>query len=150
MAPPDFQKRSDLEARAAELERRLREVRRAIAAAERGRPVALPPDLQAVRSAPRPPDRPEPAPAAVSGSPAVSRPTAPAESVSPSRAEPAAAVGSRPHHIGADRERFAHYFGSSFLGGPPPSVERRVQRNRAIVMLILVAILAYIVYSLAR
>ncbi|MCX7817975.1 MAG: hypothetical protein N2652_01995 [Kiritimatiellae bacterium] len=142
MSPPDFQQRRDLEERAAELERRLREVRRAIAAAERGRPVTLPPDLQTVRprSAPRASDPPPPSP-----SPQHSTVTEAAPPPGASVGRPGRAIAPPP-----DRERFAHYFGSSFLRGPPPSVERRLQRNRAIVMLIVVAILAYIVYSLAR
>lgn len=145
MSPPGFQPRRDLEARAAELERRLREVRRAIAAAERGRPVTPPRDLESARATPRAPERLA-SPAAAGSVPRLAKPTPTAPLP---RAEPAAA-GRRTSPVETDRERFAHYFGSAFLGRPPPSVERRLQRNRAIVMLIVVAILAYIVYSLAR
>ncbi len=142
MAPPDFQERRDLAARAAELERQLREVRRAIAAAERGRQVRLP-ELRGERPA-RPPEP------AVRASGAEPQPAGSGEPRAAERAGPTAPAGSRVRPVSTDRERFAHYFGSSFLRGPPPDVERRVQRNRAIVMLVVVAILAYIVYSLAR
>lgn len=49
-----------------------------------------------------------------------------------------------------DKRRFANYFSGSLLGARPVREERRLQRNRAIVMLIVVAIVAYVVYSLVR
>lgn len=149
MPPPERQTQRDLEARSAELERRLREVRRAIAAAERGRPVELSPELRGGGGVSPVPGGPVPRRLEKMSS-AEPETVAGEEGAAAAPSEPASARGSRGSSLRTDRQRFAHYFGSSFLRTPPPSVERRLQRNRALVMLIVVAILAYIVYSLAR
>ena len=45
-----------------------------------------------------------------------------------------------------DKQRFANYFSSGFLPGRPLKGERHTQRNRAIAMIVVVVVLAYILY----
>lgn len=64
---------------------------------------------------------------------------------------PAPAPGMAPRNPSPrETDRFANYFASGSFGKSRPMVrERRVMRNKAIFMLILVALVAFLVYRLA-
>jgi len=67
---------------------------------------------------------------------------------SPAPADPQAATGNRRAPV-AGNETFAHLFSSTrFLGPPALRHERRVQRNRALLLLAGVVILGYIVIKI--
>jgi len=66
-----------------------------------------------------------------------------------SEARPAQEVDAGPKRALTGNERFASYFSSgSFLGGPPLRQEKNVQRNKAVFMLVVVAIVFFIVFQL--
>ncbi len=149
---------SDLnfEARLAELERQLRDVRRAMKAVARGRTV----DWSSVRTSATvavPPsqvrDRVDESSAAVVREPAVEA-TPPGEDNSELRATVASLPGERTAATARapriEKERFAHYFSGHLFRGPPISEERRVQRNRAIVMVVVVFLVGYVLYVLLK
>lgn len=130
--------RRPYDARLDEIEQRLREVRKAIKEAARGRPVDLP-HLRAAEAgaSPAPDETSAPAPA----TPERPRAAAPPHASTPTdaRARPVPPP---------DRERFAQYFSGSFLGGRPEAEVRRLQRNRALFMLALAVVLGYVLWHL--
>lgn len=159
-----------IDARLQDIDRRLREVRKAMRDASRGKPVAVPQPVAAPRLA-RPsrdvPPPSDPATYAPSGTipeaDATATPrdaplapdvrwTPPPPGTDPLPTPPRpvrSPVGARPPRgSGEDKQRFASYFSGSFIGARPLREERRVQRNRAIVMMIVVAVATFVVYSL--
>lgn len=158
-----------IDAKLQDIDRKLREVRKAMKDASRGRPVVVPHAAAAPRiarpvwEAPRPADPVAPAPSAPhpeADAPGPTRavpvapdtrwtppaPRAEPEPVQPRQTRPADGRPARGPF--EDKQRFASYFSGSFIGARPLREERRVQRNRAIVMMFVVAVAAYIVYSL--
>ncbi len=164
-----------LDAKLQDLDRQLREVKKALKDAARGKAVVVPaagPPPRPPRFAKDPPRREEPV-APPSPAPAEPEPGKPQAEPDPapippgSRIRPGSSPRPNPYRTPeipprttqpsparagmgpqADKQRFASYFSGSFIGGRPMREERRVQRNRAIVMMIVVVIVAYIVYSL--
>ncbi len=169
MFRPNPKSATGIDAKLQDIDRKLREVRKAMKDASRGRPVIVPPPAAAPRLArpdwggPRPPEPAAPEPA---GAPPEADVPAPPRGVPvepearwtppPPRADfpsapprPVRPPGGRPPRgSGEDKQRFASYFSGSFIGARPLREERRVQRNRAIVMMFVVAVAAYVVYSL--
>ncbi len=144
-----------LEQRAKELERQLRELRRNIRQVERqGAPL---PAAEPRPATPPPPARP-PVPARVPGTvPGASARPLPAESApspEPVRANrpvppgPAPA-GANPTEAYEQRRKFASYLSSGSLIPPKPMrQERRVVRNKAIFMLVLVVFALSVLLSI--
>jgi hypothetical protein len=151
-----------IDAKLQDIDRKLREVRKAMKDASRGRPVVVPQAVGAPRLArpardvPRPPEpaAPEPtvAPPEAEALPVTPRevPVAPEARWTPPRPHadlqpprPVRPAGGRPPRgSGEDKQRFASYFSGSFIGALPLREERRVQRKRAIEMMFVVAVAA--------
>ena len=111
-------------------------------------------DFSRLKSATLEPPREPPAVATRRGAPAPGRaPLAPLPSAGPAPAavSPTAAVEQRPesrggYHSGKAKtsdERFADYLASSFQAARPLRQERRIQRNKAIIMLVVVILLSF-------
>ena len=64
------------------------------------------------------------------------------------RATPTPAASTSEPLAADDKRRFANYFSSGFLPGRPLKGERHTQRNRAIAMIVVVVVLAYVLYRL--
>ena len=131
-----------LDGKLAELERELREVRRSMRTASRGdRPGS-------------PPDAPDPKPAR--DAPRTESPDAGHGELFAyaTRGRHGQETGPRARRNAGteDKRKFARYFaGASFVGGMPPMREtRRLQRNKAIFMVIVVIVAAFIIYSIVR
>jgi hypothetical protein len=149
---------SDLnfDTRLAELERQLREVRRAMKAVARGRTVgwsSVRTSASAVVSPSRVHDRGDESSAVGAREPAEEA-ILPGEGSAEFRATVAGLPGERTAATARapriEKERFAHYFSGHLFRGPPVSEERRVQRNRAIVMVVVVLLVGYVLYVLLK
>jgi len=159
MPPSDPYGDSGLDARLREIDRRLREVRKAIRKAEKGLTARVPETVTASAPAAAPTLR-RPSTAAQARRPSQSPPDAELFQLpsDPRTAEPVGGGSSRSGPPAGrpgwgqieDKKRFANYFSGSMLSPRAAQESRRVQRSRAILMLIVVAVLAYIVYYLAR
>lgn len=134
--------KNPLDGKLAELERELREVRRSMRTASRG-------------------DRPGPAHAERNPEPERNAPRAESPDAGhgelfayATRDRDGRETGPRPRRSAGteDKQKFARYFaGASFVGGMPPMREtRRLQRNKAIFMVIVVIVAAFIIYSIFR
>ncbi len=135
---------SPVDAKLAELDRELRQVRRTLRSATRnaGSPAA-----------------PRRAPAARATTPAAPSSRADARggelfAHAEQAREPSSAPAPRARAPGGGeaKERFAHYFASgSFVGATRPMrEERRIRRNKALYMVILAVIVAFVIFSLLR
>lgn len=109
-----------IDERLEDVEQRLREVRRSLKSLARsGRPLPVSPPRQV---------GPAPGRAAVSGDPPPPRPAGPTM-------------------VPGDRHRFHRYFASaSFPPGLPPKEERRLRRNKIVLIALASAFLAWILY----
>lgn len=142
-----------LEQRAKELERQLRELRRNIRQVERqGAP--LPAAEPRPATPPARPPAPARAPGTVTGAPARPLPAESAPAPEPVRANrpvppgPAPA-GANPTEAYEQRRKFASYLSSGSLIPPKPMrQERRVVRNKAIFMLVLVVFALSVLLSI--
>lgn len=102
---------------------------------------ARPPASPAVRRGPAVPGKtPLPPPLSAGSVPATMSP----ETVSDQRSEPRGYHGGK---AGAYDERFADYLASSFHASRPLRQERRIQRNKVMVMVVIVAMLLIWVLS---
>jgi hypothetical protein len=151
MARP-IRKPSRLEDRLAELDRELKHVRKSIRAVEKGEaPLPAAPVPPARRAAPAPPAAS--APAAAPPPPpddlfSLAARRAPPPAAGPGTAAADAPPGGYPAQ-GMERDRFGRYFTSgSLISDRPLRQERRVLRNKALFMVFVVGVVAFIVLSM--
>ncbi len=135
---PGFQ-HDPLDRRLAELERELRDVEKSIRVMERGDPAPAVPRAPAPARARRAPPPPR----------AVREPGGGDLFAYARQRGEAGREGAGPPR--QDKERFASYFTSgNFIRSRPLRQERRLQRNKALFMLFVVAMVAFVVVSLLR
>jgi hypothetical protein len=126
--------------RLSEIDEELRRLRQDMKNVSRGRPVALSP-------APKPRARPAPAPGAgPAAAPASDLFSHAARTEAPNPRSPGAddiRAG-----VGMDKQKFGRYFSSgSFLAEQADPADRRVTKNRLILIVVVFLLIAFVIYS---